>query len=276
MGHRLGERTDIPATGGVKISELAMIQSVEQRVSQVPNQNDPTKMDDLPGDKLHSFLVLSTSLAYSYKRASVTLYGNVVKATHGETRTEVLGSGSGAASMQRFVLKQSPLTYVSAPNQRGVDSTLEVRVNDLLWTEVDSLSGLDSTSRSYVVQTGDDDRTAVIFGNGEQGARLPTGQENVKAKYRSGIGHPGNLKAEQISLLVTRPLGVKAVINPLAASGGADREGIEQARPTRLSPSPHSTAWSRCRTLKNLRTRSPASARRARVGSPSEAASLFT
>ena len=164
-----GERTDIPATGGVKVSELAMIQSVEQRVSQVPNQNDPTKMDDLPGDKLHSFLVLSTSLAYSYKRTSVTLYGNVVKATHGETRTEVLGNGSGAASMQRFVLKQSPLTYVSAPNQRGVDSTLEVRVNDLLWTEVDSLSGLSPTSRSYVVQTGDDDRTAVIFGNGEQG-----------------------------------------------------------------------------------------------------------
>ena len=52
----------------------------------------------------------------------------------------------------------------------------------------------------------------------------------MKAKYRSGIGRPGNVKAEQISLLVMRPLGVKAVINPLAASGGADREEIDQAR----------------------------------------------
>ena len=48
--------------------------------------------------------------------------------------------------------------------------------------------------------------------------------------YRTGIGKPGNAKAEQISLLVTRPLGAKSVINPLAASGGADRESRDQAR----------------------------------------------
>ena len=41
----------------------------------------------------------------------------------------------------------------------------------------------------------------MIFGNGQQGARLPTGTENVKARYRTGIGRPGNVKAGQISLL---------------------------------------------------------------------------
>ena len=62
------------------------------------------------------------------------------------------------------------------------------------------------------------------------GARLPTGAANVKAVYRRGIGKGGNVRAGQITLLSTRPLGVKEVINPLRASGGADKEGRDQAR----------------------------------------------
>ena len=224
-----GERTDIPATSGVFASELAMVQSVKQDIVRIPSQDGDTFID-LPGDKLHSYLVLSQKLAYSYKRASVTLYGNVVKATHGETRQEVLGSGDGSLTLQHFTLKQTPLTYLSSPTPRGAENTLQVRVNEVLWHEVSSLVGLGRKDRKYVTQTDDNAHVSVIFGNGEQGARLPTGQENVKATYRSGTGSSGNAKAQQISLLSTRPLGVKAVINPLAASGGADREDRDQAR----------------------------------------------
>src|SRR6185369_9147804 len=39
-----------------------------------------------------------------------------------------------------------------------------------------------------------------------------------------------NVKARQISAPVTRPLGVKGVINLLRATGGADREDRDQAR----------------------------------------------
>jgi len=214
-----GERTDIPATGGVMASELAMIRSIKQDYD-----------SNLPGDKLHSYLGLSVALNYSYKRASVTVYCNVVKATHGETRHEVLGSGSGAEGLQQFALKQPPLTFVSAPNPRGAESTLEVRANNVLWNEVDTLGSLGPLDRDYVTLTDDNDRVSVVFGNGVHGARLPTGQENVTASYRFGIGQVGNVDAGQISLLVTRPLGVKAVINPLPATGGADRESRDQAR----------------------------------------------
>jgi predicted phage baseplate assembly protein len=103
-------------------------------------------------------------------------------------------------------------------------------VNDVLWHETDSLAGLDPVDRSYITATDDDGKTAVVFGNGQHGSRLPTGVENVRAVYRSGIGKPGNAKAGQISLLATRPLGVKGVINPLPATGGADRENRDQAR----------------------------------------------
>jgi len=210
-----GERADIP---GVKSSELVMLLAVEQTFRNLPNE------------KPHTTLVLANSLAYSYKRDTVTIYGNVVKATHGETRTEVLGSGDGSKPFQHFPLKQPPLTYMAAPIAVGAASTLEIRVNEVLWHETDSLVGLNQNDRNYVLRTEDNGNTTAIFGNGQTGARLPSGVENIRAVYRSGIGKAGNVKVEQISILATRPLGLKGVINPLAATGGADRESRDRAR----------------------------------------------
>ena len=113
-----------------------------------------------------------------------------------------------------------------SPTAAGAASTLKVLVNDVEWRETDSLAGVGADARVFVTRTGDDGVATVTFGNGIDGTRLPTGIENVRAQYRSGIGKGGNVDAKQISLLVTRPLGVKEVINPLRASGGADRETI--------------------------------------------------
>lgn len=210
-----GDRVDVPNTKASELVMLAGVQNVE------PNP---------PGSKPYSRLTLSTKLAYVYKRDTVKIYGNVVKATHGETRTEVLGSGDGSQAFQQFLLRQPPLTYLSAPTPLGSTDTLEVRVNDVLWHETDSLSELQPIDRLYTLKTDDNAMTTVIFGNGEHGSRLPTGIENVRAVYRNGIGKVGNVKAEQINLLATRPLGLKGVINPLPASGGADRETRDHAR----------------------------------------------
>jgi predicted phage baseplate assembly protein len=184
----------------------------------------------LPGDKTHSTLVLASPLSYCYKRESVEIYANVVKATHGETRNEVLGNGDGSRAMQTFALHQSPLTYLPAPTPAGAASTLEVRVNEVKWHEVDNLIWLQPYEHGFVTRTGDAGKTSVVFGDGKRGGRPPTGMANVRAKYRTGIGRPGNVRAGQISLLATRPLGVKGVTNPLPATGGADREGLDQAR----------------------------------------------
>ena len=226
-----GERADVPGTSGVRFSELAMLSVVQQNLyRQSIFMNSKKSQFNLPGDKIHSFIKLAKPLAYCFKRDTVKIYGNVVKATHGETRQEVLGSGNGAKTLQAFTLKQPPLTFVSAANPSGVDSTLKVLVNGVEWHQSKSFNALTPTSRSFISKTDDEGKTAVIFGNGSQGARLPTGIENIKAEYRNGIGKPGNVKAGQISLLVSRPLGVKEVINPLRASGGADKESRDQAR----------------------------------------------
>jgi predicted phage baseplate assembly protein len=103
-------------------------------------------------------------------------------------------------------------------------------VNGVQWHEAASLAELGPTDRKFITQTNDQGITTVTFGDGQHGARPPAGVENITATYRSGIGGPGNLKGGQISLIATRPLGVKAVLNPIEASGGADRETRDQAR----------------------------------------------
>lgn len=174
-------------------------------------------------------IVLADALLRAYDRATVIIYGNVAAATHGETRQEVLGSGDGARGFQSFTLKQKPLTYVSAATPAGAESTLQVRVNDVLWREAPALYRLPPRERAYITRIDDAGNVTLTFGDGLTGARLPTGNENVVATYRTGIGAPGMVRAGQLSLLITRPLGVQKVTNPLAPTGAADPESRDQA-----------------------------------------------
>lgn len=181
-------------------------------------------------DTLHTTLVLANNLAYTYDANTVTIFGNVVKATHGQTQGEIVGDGDASEALQQFPLHQSPLTYLPVPTPSGAESTLVVRVNEVEWLEADNLFVLGPSDREYITQSDDSGITTAITGNGEHGLRVPTGTANVKAVYRSGTGQVGNVQAQQISQLATQPLGVKSVINPLAAAGGADGDTRDQAR----------------------------------------------
>jgi hypothetical protein len=183
----------------------------------------------LPPSRDRTTIVLSLPLAGVYARTTVSINANVARATHGETVHEVLGGGDGAAQNQRFTLRKPPLTYVSARTVTGGESTLTVRVNGVRWHEAVSLYGLDPTSRSYIVRLDDDTNATVIFGDGQSGARLPSGQENVEATYRSGIGPEGEVGAGALTLLQIRPHGVRGVENPVPAAG-APPEALADAR----------------------------------------------
>src|SRR4030095_3612327 len=54
------------------------------------------------GDTVHTHAEIGPPLAYTYKRDTVAIYANVVAATHGETRHEVLGSGDAGRPYQSF------------------------------------------------------------------------------------------------------------------------------------------------------------------------------
>ena len=175
-------------------------------------------------------LQLEAELANSYDRATVAISANVAPATHGATANEVLGNGDGTQLFQTFTLKQSPLTFVAAANATGASSTLVVTVNDVTWLGVDALYGETANARAYVTEIADDATTTVEFGDGTEGARLPTGSQNVRAIYRVGLGTAGNVGVGALSLLAARPLGVQSVTNPVPAAGGGDPEVLADAR----------------------------------------------
>jgi hypothetical protein len=178
----------------------------------------------------HTLLQLEVPLGHGYRRGTVRINANVAPATHGETRDEVLGGGDASVPFQRFVLRQPPLTYLSAASATGVASTLEVFVNEVRWTETPFLFGHGPQERVYSTWTDDTGSTVVQFGDGRTGARPPTGQGNIRAVYRRGIGLGGLVKAGSLTAPLTRPLGLAGVSNPLPPSGAADPESLDELR----------------------------------------------
>ena len=175
-------------------------------------------------------LTFKAALTRIYDAATVTLNANAVEATHGETMQEILGSGDASNAALEFQLKQSPLTYVSAPTGNGVQSTLQVRVNNLLWTEAENFLNAAPAERAYVTRPNSTGGPTVQFGDGLRGSRTPTGQSNIRAQYRKGIGVAGMVAPGQLTQPLDRPQGLQAVTNPSAATGGADPATPAEAR----------------------------------------------
>ncbi len=180
-------------------------------------------------------LLLESDLIHAYLPATVRINANLASASAGDSKQmriqpEPLGSGDGSRSLQRFALRQGPLTYIAAATPSGTASTLEIRVDGLLWQEAPRFTAPGPSERAYTVKLDENGGATVQFGDGAHGTRLPTGSGNVEARYRVGLGSAGNVKAGQISMLLTRPLGVKAVDNPVAASGGTNAEAGDTAR----------------------------------------------
>ncbi|MCQ0091210.1 hypothetical protein [Roseovarius sp. M141] len=188
-----------------------------------------TVSDNVLNDGL-SVLTFTAQPAHAYLRDTVTLNANVAEATHGETVAEIIGDGDAARSFATYPLKSKPLTHVSAKSETGMAPALEVRVNGVLWTLVEDFRDAGPEDRVYILRIAEDDTASIVFGDGEKGLRPPTGQDNVEAAYRKGAGSDGMLEAGQLSLLATKPAGLKSVVNPLAPAAAADAEGIDDAR----------------------------------------------
>jgi hypothetical protein len=161
----------------------------------------------------------------------VRVFGNTIPISRGETvAAEVLGSAAAATPFQTFKLQRKPLTYLpSLTAASGYVSTLQIRVNGLLWDEVDSFFGAGPSDQVYIVRHDEAGETAVTFGDGNYGAFPPVGSNNVIATYRTGAG---SIKppAMTIRQAVSPLKRLSQIFNPLGASGGADAESPDQIR----------------------------------------------
>ena len=99
-----------------------------------------------------------------------------------------------------------------------------------------SLFDAKPTDRVYTVRFDNDGNAYLIFGDGKKGSRLTSGIENVIARYRSGIGIDGEVASELLTLLPSRPVGIKKVINPEQASGSEDPKSLMRQEGMPLQP----------------------------------------
>lgn len=158
---------------------------------------------------------------------------NLLPVSRGQTVVdEVLGSGEPMLIHQEFKLQRAPLTYLrdngpQAPN--GYRSTLRVRVGGIEWHEVPSFYDLDPDARVFVTREDDAQNTYVRFGDGEFGARLPAGIDNVVATYRFGAGAETPPVGALTTILRPQP-GLTAIRNPVAVRGGEDPDPPAQIR----------------------------------------------
>ena len=97
------------------------------------------------------------------------------------------------------------------------------------WKRVESFFASAPRSRHYTL----DYVTGVVqFGDGRRGLVPPEAQEQRSSSpaYRIGGGALGNVNAHTLTSLGRALAYVESVTNPLPATGGADRETIDEAK----------------------------------------------
>jgi hypothetical protein len=95
------------------------------------------------------------------------------------------------------------------------------------WQAQPDLLGSDGTARDLVVEMDEGGYAELRFGDGMLGEDPVA---NMTAAYRVGRGLSGNVGPETIVQVMTSATGLQRVRNPLAATGGADPESLDEVK----------------------------------------------
>ncbi len=173
---------------------------------------------------------------------------NAIDAFNHETvRGEILGSSDGSP-LQQFKFLRSPLIddeviEVRERNKPPAEETVDlgqdpvrpVKPEDpqnnevwVRWKRVDSFFASGPRSRHYTL---DYVSGMIGFGDGRRGMVPPEGKDAItSASYRIGGGALGNVNPNTLTSLGRALAYIEGVSNPIAATGGADRETIDEAK----------------------------------------------
>lgn len=171
-----------------------------------------------------------------FKKGWTKVNLNTVLAGHGETRSpKTLGSGDSERARQSFVFKVKDVSFVPASvAETGVAPDMDVEVDGVMWEYRDLTDPRAEASASYSISQAEDGSLNVHFRR-----RLPTGTDNIVVRrYRTGVGPAGSVPARAFTKPMKKHRYVSALIQPLPASGGADREPVDSIRtnaPARLA-----------------------------------------
>jgi hypothetical protein len=212
-------------------------------------------------DALPFALCISSTRHEGAPSASVVpmahVLGNVALADHGETRSaETLEhGGSRRKGVRRPLLQRAlhqPLTQQGrvrhrvsqalvlvdpdAPaanatswNMVDVRPAVTLREGHRRWTGRRDLLNSGQFDADFVVETEDDGRAFVRFGDGIAGRR-PSEAATIVAQCRVGNGTYGNIGPDALSRLAVADARVRRVRNPLPGMGGTDPHPMTQAK----------------------------------------------
>ncbi|HTM22939.1 MAG TPA: hypothetical protein VL172_20595, partial [Kofleriaceae bacterium] len=105
-----------------------------------------------------------------------------------------------------------------------------VLVDGREWRRVDSFLGAGPGDQVYVVRQDDAGDSHVQTGDGVTGRRLPSGINNVVARFRVGAGAHGELRPESSARGGRRLPGLDRFLLPGVVAGGEPAESAEVAR----------------------------------------------
>jgi predicted phage baseplate assembly protein len=176
------------------------------------------------------------------------IVNNAIDAFNHETiRGEILGS-SDASPMQQFKFLRGPMIddEVVEIRERQVPPAEEItelgpnavrkafpddpQNNEVWvkWKRVDSFFASGPRSRHYTLEYVSGQ---ISFGDGRRGMVPAEGKNNIVSNnYRIGGSALGNVNANTLTSLGRALAYIESVTNPLPATGGADRESIDEAK----------------------------------------------
>ncbi|MFA7316312.1 MAG: putative baseplate assembly protein [Sulfuricella sp.] len=170
--------------------------------------------------------------ADGYTLGNTVVRANVAMAGHGEGKpAKILGSGDATRSFQDFTLAEKDVAFIAdSAMAAGVAAAIEVKVGEQAWQQVSALDDSEPTDAHYTARLSEQGHVQIAFGDGQHGRRLPTGSSNIRVSYRSGAGLGGNLAAGSLEKPVKPHVLIDKVRQPVAASGGNDREPVASLR----------------------------------------------
>ena len=183
-------------------------------------------------DQINGNAITTVPAATGYTKGKLIIRGNVVMAGHGElNQVKIIGSGNAALTNQEFVLEVEGISFIPDATMRtGVAAAVDVEVDGSIWKQVSTLKDSAPDDHHYNIRMTEDGFLKIIFGDSENGRRLPTGKNNIKVQYRVGSGTAGNVvETSLVKPVKPHPL-IDSVLQPLQAGGGGDMEDITSLR----------------------------------------------
>jgi predicted phage baseplate assembly protein len=169
---------------------------------------------------------------FDHSEPRITVYGNNVAANQGKTEAEVvLGHGDNRLTFQTFAIPKTPLTYLLDAQQTPAQQPeLDLYVDHIRWTQVNSFFAVAGDDQVYVLREDNEGNSYVQFGDGKTGSRLPSGQNNVVALYRTGIAASGLLEKDKKPSATGKLPSLEKVYLNGEVVGGDEEEGGDNAR----------------------------------------------